>query len=521
MSIREEINKLYMDSGTNVKGIMFGHKYVGGVKTENVGIVFHVDKKRPISEIKPEDLIPLTIEIDGKKYPTDVVEDKSTVQALTCYTNFSGEPEILKLQGNPSLLLPIKGGQEIIEYPTGWVDAGGGSWSFSAGTLGFMAVDNEDDRVVGVTNAHVACSVFLANSQRIPDDVLDPYNLYEDRAWAFNGTSFPPGVLGRNLNSLVQLGLRVKRYVPLFDTNSPNLNSCDVSLLSMNADYLDGDSYRIHQPAGVGPMSHMPFATTSEIDDILTSNPRIYSTGRTTGPKGWADSPSCRLRIDGIFVSIGVQFTQWGKAKVINFEDLIRFRYEDNSNFPVAGGDSGSALLAEIGGQMKIIGLVFAGNGGQLGSPSAGTHYGYACRIDRIAQEMNIRSWDSSYVPNFSQGTASVYVKPISQGGMDDKTIVIGGNTYYNVGLTNSEEFPQAPSAGELSGGFSMECPRVQACQETMGNVIRILCPEGWTLENISDNPSCYCCGPDCVTPEDFCTQPTQFLMSFSNGTSQ
>lgn len=445
MSIREQINRLYMDSGTNVKGVMFGHKYVGGVKTENIGIVFHVDKKRPISEIKPEDIIPPTIEVDGKKYLTDVVEDKSTVQALTCYTNFFGEPEILKLQGNPSLLLPIKGGQEIIEYPTGWSDEGGGSWSFSAGTLGFMAVDNEDDRVVGVTNAHVACSIFLANSQRIPADILDPYNLYETRVWAFNGEYFAPGLLGRNFNSLVQLGLSVKRYLPLFDNNSSNLNSCDVSLLSINEDYVDTDSYRIHQPSGMVPMSHMPFATTSEIDALLTSNPKIYSTGRTTGPKGWVDSPSCRLRIDGIFVSTEVQFIQWGNIKVVNFEDMIRFRYEDNSNFPVASGDSGSALLAEIGGQMKIIGLVFAGNGGQLGNPSPSTHYGYACRIDRIAQEMNIRSWDSSYIPDFSQGTASVYVKPISQGGMDDKTIVIDGKTYYNVGMTNSEEFPQVP----------------------------------------------------------------------------
>jgi hypothetical protein len=492
MSINEEINKLYIESDSNIKSVMLGYKYVGGIKTEDICIVFNVEQKRPISEIKPEDVIPSSIEIDGKKYPTDVVEDKSNVEALTCYDllgivspegDFWYEPEILKLRGIPSLLVPIKGGQEIIKFPTNWTTQGDGVFSVVKGTLGFMAIDNEDNRVVGVTNAHVACSLFYYNSQRIPVDGVDRdkrilstneslYNLYEEKVWSVNGLKYIPGLLVSNnqnppppgglpsATNLFRLGMSIKRYSPMarparsWETPNSILNYSDVAIMSMNESYLNNDSHMVHQPTGTTPVSHMPFATTFEIDNLLESNPRVYSTGRTTGPKGWGNSSSCRLRIDGISVAISVGFNQpipgggqfsWFDS--VDFGDLIRYRYEDNSNFPSAGGDSGSALLAEIGGQMKIIGLAFAGNGGLLFNPNPGTHYGYACRIDRVAQEMNIRSWDSSYTLSPSGPTSvSVYVKPISQGGMDEKTIVIGGKTYYNIGLTNSESFPEVPS---------------------------------------------------------------------------
>lgn len=426
----EELGRLTPGIG----GVMYGRKRVGGVLTDTPAIVFSVREKKPLSDLPPGEVLPSSVVAGGEVYVTDVVEESSEVRALACYA--FDDPEILRLQGNPSFLTPVKGGQEIIEFPTGWSPAGS-SWNISVGTLGLVCVDNEDGRPVGLTNAHVACGVFFKNSKRSLDlETENPYNLYEERLFVPTGSMHPPGAVvnsGGSVNISSPIAPTIKRYLPLDKTPEAENNYVDACILSMNDSFLGDESHAIHQPSGTVALnggSNFVFATTAEIDGLLSSGGGLYSTGRTTGPKGWG---LCRLVVDAIFVSVNVTYEYAGSNFNVPFADVIRFRYDDGGTFPVAGGDSGSALLAEIGGQVKVVGLVFAGNGGSQSSPSPGTHYGYACRIDRVASEMNLRAWDSSYARISSQGSAQVLIMPYD--GTDEKTLVSGGIKYYNVGL--------------------------------------------------------------------------------------
>lgn len=438
-NLQQTIEKIYNNTPDNINGVMLGYKYVNNIKTDTIAVIYNVAQKKPLSELSPEEIIPKSLSINNNTYPTDVIEDRSTIRMLTCYTNYSSDAEILRLQGSPSLLTPIKGGQEIIQFPTSWIEAPGGGYNASIGTLGLIAVDNEDDRIVGVTNAHVACKTLLRNSQRSAAEKNNPYNLYESSLWVDN-QSYTPGALVRNGSNLIVASNYLKRYSS-YSNNSTNY--VDVCLFGFNSgisNLIDNSSYQVHQPTTIGQtLGYLPFASTSEINNLLTTpGVNLYSTGRTTGPKGWGSTSSCKLVVDALFVSAGITSDD---DETYSFADLIRYRYEDNSNFPSAGGDSGSAVLANINGTVKVIGLLFAGNGGSLSEPNPGTHYAFACRIDRIVSDMNIRAWNSSYTIKNTPPTAQIKTAYFDSQTSDDLTRIIDGEKYWNIGLTKNTQF--------------------------------------------------------------------------------
>lgn len=439
-NLQKKLQEIYYNTPDNINGIMLGYKYINNIQTDIISIVYNVNVKKPISELSNTEIIPKSLNIDSIDYPTDVIEDSSTIEMVTCYTNYSSDPQILRLQGNPSLLTPLKGGQEIIQFPTNWSAASGGGYNAYLGTMGLIIVDNEDNRVVGLTNAHVTCGVLLQNSDRSLEERDNPYNLYETYPWV-DGQFYAPGALVRNgSNPMTIASSYLKRYSP-FSVNTTNyIDACVMGFNPQFSNLIGPSSYQIHQPTTVGQtFGYLPFATTTEIDNLLTTpSVLLYSTGRTTGPKGWGTKSSCQLVVDALFLSAGVNMD----GIVFDFADLIRYRYADSSNFPVAGGDSGSILLASINGTIKVIGLVFAGNGGSFSSPNPNTHYGFACRIDRVASAMNIRAWDSSYIINNTAPTANIKTVYFDNNpSPDDLNKTINGETYWNIGLTRNSQF--------------------------------------------------------------------------------
>lgn len=393
-------------------------------------IKFRVKKKKSEAELPTDKILPKKIEIDGKEYLTDVEEyTEELPRLLACYS--PNDPEILRLRGNPSLLTPLKGGQEIIMYPTGWTSEGE-DYNFFVGTLGFFAIDNVDNRIVGVTNAHVVCDKKVLASDRQNESTSQTYNTVEPITWIFDNQQYRPGALSLDGNTINTTVLNIKRYSP-FRLSGPNYT--DLALLIMNPVHLNNNSYMVHNPTTVVQNEdYMPFATTAELDNLLITNPRVYSVGRTTGPKGWGEVSSCRLRITQLALNVPVQdpegtFNPTFGVPVIPFNDIIEFRYEDNSDHPIDSGDSGSMVFAEIDGVRKIIGVAFAGS----------TTTGLLCRIDRIVEEFNIRAWDSSHVLNESTPLQPTIVKhPITDATSDLKQITVGGETYYQAGTSNS-----------------------------------------------------------------------------------
>ena len=113
----------------------------------------------------------------------------------------------------------------------------------------------------------------------------------------------------------------------------------------------------------------------------------------------------------------------------ILYSDLIGFVATTGSTiignqlcyFPIAPGDSGSALIADINGIKKIIGVCFAGN----------AIYGYACRIDRVKELLKIEEWNGE-VLNYSD-TPSIMEHTID-GLSDVESITLNGKVYWQVG---------------------------------------------------------------------------------------
>jgi hypothetical protein len=162
----------------------------------------------------------------------------------------------------------------------------------------------------------------------------------------------------------------------------------------------------------------------------LISNPILYKSSRTTGV---SQGSTCPLRVYSLGAYTGVSgYKLQGVVKTVPFSDLIVFvRPENDPNlsttcpYPIAGGDSGSCLIADFNGTWKIIGLNFAGSG----------TIGIACRIDNVASQIGIQAWDGS-LKNLVDPSTIIF-KTIS-GASSSKTVICGGETFWQMGLTTT-----------------------------------------------------------------------------------
>jgi hypothetical protein len=479
-NIKDKIQKLYEETPDYVHGVSFGIKRTNDSRTGESAIVFYVDQKKPISSLDAYEIIPSEIKIDGKLYKTDVVQ-MPRAQAYSCYLNesetpdqsyFSANTNVTRLRAfDTNILKPMRGGQLICQYPTEWFCAGGNCSLPPIGTLGGFCVDNIDGKVVGVTNAHVLLyNLLYASESNIAEQNATPYNIYENLAWQVDSQNYRPGVLGfNNLSAATNIYTRLpligqmKRHIPIRDTGT---NYVDVSLFHPNPSMISNDSaFKVWQPIGMAEYTMpYPFASTAEIDALLSSDPKLYSTGITTGPKGYSNisctttststststssttstttsttcSPAttcCLLRVVSPSYSVSVNYGTF----VADFSDVIVYEYEDNSlsrcpSWPSAPGDSGSFVIADFGGSnRKIIGICFAGNG----------YYSFACRIDRVVSAINIRAWDGTYNLNSLPVTTSNLITTSYSGPYASQpTLSYGGRVYYQAGFTKTAGLP-------------------------------------------------------------------------------
>jgi hypothetical protein len=413
-TLKERISNLYNTTSDNIISVGLGRKTKNGVETGEIGVVFGVEKKIPINDLPKDEILPNSIFVNGQEYKTDVLQT-DIPKMCACYS--SGDPEITRLQNLATAPSPLKGGQEITMYPNFFTPS-----SRIIGTLGFIGTDNIDGKIVAVTNAHVACAKKLIASQRdfVEEESL-PYNTIERYPLYDNTLKFPSGAMKNNASFVFPFP-RIKRYVPQYKQGE-GINYADVGIYTVLEEYVNNESYQVWQPTTVTSYpSALPFATTAELDNILSTNPIVYSTGRTTGPKGYGSSPSCRLKINGIGITTAVAD---GEGFTGTWADVGRFQYQDDSPSPLLGGDSGSAMLADIGGQRKILGLAFA----------AGGNYGIFCRIDRIVETINIGPFSTP--TNTQQSEPSLFTGSIAQYSNTVK-LTRNGKTYYQVGLTRN-----------------------------------------------------------------------------------
>ena len=399
-------------SNPNVNSIAYGYKFVGGEQTSELCIIYGVQEKKPLSELSPEEILPTEIIVGDQVLRTDVYEvDMAELIACNAYC---GQIAGANSAVNRAVTRPLVGGLSITSTNNG----------ATVGTMGFIGVHTETQTLVGVTNNHVTIQDAFYTSERNLAGIIQ--NEYSPIDYVYqNGEGVnPANIVGQSL-----------RYVPIFKQATGN-NYVDGAIFSVEA--ADINIATSYQQAGVSDYTlPLSFASTAEIDGMLTVgspyyNPMIYSSGRTTGPKGGA---SCPMRISALFTVLNLDYKYQGGTTVARFLDQITFVKPENDpsltticSNPIYGGDSGSALIADFDGVRKIIGLVFA-----AGGVGGIVYFGYANRIDRVASELGIEAWD---------GTAKGYVDPASItykttiNGSSNKILNCEGVNYWQVGLT-------------------------------------------------------------------------------------
>ena len=395
-------------SNPNVNSIAYGFKFIGGEQTNELCIIYGVQEKKPLSELSPEEIIPSEIIVGDQVLRTDVYQ-VDMAELIAC------NPVCGQIAGpnsavNRAVTRPLVGGLSITSTNN----------ASTVGTLGFIGVHTETQTLVGVTNNHVTIQDAFYTSERNLAGVIQ--NEYSPIDYVYQN-----GETGANPAYIVGQSLR---YVPILKQGT-GFNYVDGAIFSVEA--ADINIATSYQQAGVSDYTlSLPFASTAEINDLLTTNPMLYSSGRTTGPKGGA---TCPVRVFALFTTVNLSYKYQGGSAIATFIDQITFVKPENDpsltticSNPIYGGDSGSALIADFGGVRKIIGLVFA-----AGGLSGTIYYGYANRIDRVASELGVEAWD---------GTAKGYVDPASitykttTNGSSNKILNCEGVNYWQVGLT-------------------------------------------------------------------------------------
>ena len=411
-------------------------KIQNNIKTNIDSIVFYVQDKLPLNEIPNDEIIPNNIQLNNFEYQTDVVQS-STPEFLSCYNYSLSNNDVNKLQGN---LLPLKGGQELVIFPEGFSPS-----NYSYCTLGFLCVDDIDNKFVGITAAHsVVSRLQLGGTRDLLIEDADPYNTYEKKL-SYDGISYRPGVgiwANKTTTSTPQvISDYVKRYNGLYPSSTNIVNYADVAVISLGnsgiptSSLIDINSHKIYVPSGYEEYpTPMQFATTQELNNLLIDNPIIYSTGRTTGPKGYfIDSGQvfCRMRIDTINSSFSVPLR--GTNYLFGDTMLFSFSSDEPDYSPVSLGDSGSAVIADYGnGIRKIIGVVFARAG----------IYACANRIDRIVEQLNVREWDwtedSSLSSRLELSSPIVSKRNVTDPMITSNRSVIDGKIYHQCGFSKT-----------------------------------------------------------------------------------
>lgn len=414
----QEIQSKIDDIASNrsdLVGLFYGHKISNGEQTGELAIVHMVKEKKPVSELSPQEIIPSQIELAQGVIKTDVVQ-MGEVKALACNPT-CGDPVGASSVANRAITRPIKGGLSITsENLIGYV-----------GTMGLVAVHTATQALVGVTNNHVIIQDAFYTSQRNIAGVLENEYTPTDHVYQSGDGSL-------SVSSRVGIGLR---YVPIF-LNGNGTNNVDAAFFSLtqldsagNTVVNNSESFK---QIGESYATPPPFATTLEIDNLLTTNPMLYSSGRSTGPKGGV---GCPMRVLGLNGTYNIDYTLQGAPATALFNDSIVFVKPQNDPSlsticvnPIFPGDSGSALLADFDGVRKIIGLVYAAafEQGQV-------FYGIACRIDRVATQLGIEAWDGTPKNYINPNTIEYITVP---GGSSTKVITCNSKDYWQVGLTSS-----------------------------------------------------------------------------------
>ncbi len=401
--LQETIREWHSKTPDSVHGVGWGYKTTNGITTDELCLVFAVVSKKPLAELTQEEILPTTLIVDNETVKTDVVESELAQALSNCHAATDSSSSSHRVSHRP-----LMGGISISHKEAG----------ATAGTLGGMFKDKDDGSVVGLTNLHVVCPNVVAYGVYSAERP-SVFSVWDIESKKMRQQGFLDGGGG-------DIG-DVKRYHPMtLDTSSAatRINYIDAAVIGLDSSSLiDANS-----GSQLGPLSpvNYPVATTAEIDGLLVNGNFLIKSGRTTGYLG--SSSACRILVHDMNWIQSVAFPPL--YSTITLHDLIRFTYADFGTNVVVGGDSGSILLADFSGVLKIVGLVFAG-GGSVAIPS---QVGFACRIDRVMDQLNLEVLGSTTLINASSNWEFIDRVPSAA----SPTLTENGKKYWECGKLGS-----------------------------------------------------------------------------------
>jgi len=453
-----------IDKGWVSVGVGFKEK--NGEHTGEQCMTLLVSEKKALSALSSDEIFPSTVNVNGEDINTDVVEMPIPVQFESqCYE----DETVALISEHRAVVRPIEGGISM-----GTIPPNGFSGGYRSGcTFGGIAVDKEDNTIVGLTNNH--CMGYLIN----PTDTggHDPY--YEsflgkkyyspDNAIltfpdattytggqglpVFQNGSIDAGTSAQSTLEPLTIGI-YKRAKPWFYNNTGGVyNKVDTAIFSLSSRHDPGDDVifdadESFKQLNLDETSTMSWATEEEISSLLDADNitegcgwAVFKGGRTTGPVGWPGSDpygsdSCTLScffIGGASTNLRGNPAQPSNQGMIYYGPQVFFR---GNTDPGSSGDSGSMVCALFNQgtgseEWKIIAHFWGGSGPTGDSPNG---YGVGSRISDVASELNLEAYTGQ-----TSSLTSTKTTKIVQGYQNDDTLEIDGKTYYAVGITSED----------------------------------------------------------------------------------
>lgn len=321
----------------NVVGVGAGMRRKKGKATDEKAIVVLVRKKEAKSRLKAEDLLPDTIEVDGKEVHVDVIE-VGEIRALSPQHRFNHRPLVTGVSC--------------------------GHFAITAGTLGLFV--ERDGKPYLLSNNHVLANT---NAAQVGDAIYQPGPMDGGRSrhTVANLAAFVPISFTRQNKVDAALALMVGTEAPTEPSEPPvvkkegllkrwwdaivaffrRLFGDRVSRQSTNV-VVDG---KVIEGSGPAPTTqvvefsntvlNLPGTITYELADVWEEQ-TVQKSGRTTG------------YTTGTVLAIGATVdVEFDPGQVARFSDqIIADNFSD-------GGDSGSAVFDMEG---NAVGLLFAGS---------------------------------------------------------------------------------------------------------------------------------------------------------------
>ena len=440
-----------------------GYKTVKGKTTNTIAYIYQVEEKKPLRKLKKADRIPKEINgiptdviivteavshvYDHLTSTTDIIAYKNgtggtqtsfttcgTVQTCFDYTydisgnhcNCPTDQASARYNGNMSPSHNSAFMSNYTVYGGVGIVAMNGPLPMGRGTMSFIAKETSTKKLVGVTNNHVISSTAGTPTYGTGVQTLTDVSgmVYKLIATTSVNTCFP-GASTLHPEPIAT-SYRVVTQIQTTNGDSVNVNYVDAGIVEIAVDYAATDIHEIGQGGfrwvkqGNSPSDD--FETYAEL-----IGKRVYKSGGTTGTK---------LEI-GQITNAGYQIYTVVDAthKVHYFDQLIIQPISPSlacQNILTLPGDSGSPILVEFNGELKIIGINWGGNS------LAGSNYMVISPIWRIAELAGIEEWDGTIIADSSS--------PIVQLTKNNKVYLRGNATSLPVTHTTFTELTELPN---------------------------------------------------------------------------